>query len=120
MLADIIVPVVLETKEKLAAMKDASEKKVERKKLEDFILISLDKAKDGITDQQKIAFFDQILETCLNNLKTEIEERAKGHWSEDRHSDDPHYIYEDVICGIMGQQIFRATNVFEEIWDQWE
>ena len=97
-------------KAQLASMRNArpSEKAAVREKLGDDLLALLGRALDGITPEQKIAAFDRLAETHVQELVDEVKARMAGEHGED--SATEHYTWEAVREAVLGPNAFEATN----------
>jgi hypothetical protein len=109
------VALVKETQAKLTKMKDArpSELLALKEQFGEAFLEILTKAAAGITVEQKVKLFDELLAAQVENIITEINERMENTYCED--SDHVHYTYEAVVTGTLGADIFKATNELETL-----
>jgi hypothetical protein len=118
MFADKLVPLVMAAKTQLASMKGArlSEKMAVKEKLATDIFALLPTAKDGITDAQKIAAFDKMLDSQIATMTDTMQRvvKGKGYYID---NDNDHYCYEEVVQAVFGSNIFNATNEFDRLFE---
>jgi hypothetical protein len=111
MLDQPLLALVTETKTKLNTMKDArpSEHMAVVENFQAKARQLIENTRSGqIPDNVKIEFFDILLTNSLETVMTTINDEYEDE-------DTPRYVYESVVTGTLGRNIYKAINEIPRI-----